>query len=491
MQGSAHQSGFRAGIWLALTAVQLNGTALAQGVDDPAWLEQQRAAWQVPGVSAVLVREGQAPTYLNAGLCQVERKQRCTPTSQFSIASNTKFFTALLGALLAQEKHFSLSEPMDRHWPELRLSDLRFTQLSLLDLLSHRSGLGSVDWPYFWEESLSREDYLQRLAHVPMAAPLRASWHYGNANYIIAGAYYERRLRQSWRSLIRERFLAPLQMQQAGFQTPEDGTRGYALSTAGPQAYASPPMSAALDAAGGLVLSAADYARFLQMLVGEGQLGDQPLIPTRVIRRATRVQVPWGHDRRFFSGPSGYGLGVFVARYRGEAIFYHAGGALGFTAYFAVLPQPKLAVAVMSNLIGTEFNQALALDMLDWALAIPREPGHRFWLERVAENVSPPLAPDDPAAPATRPWPAYAGQFSHPAWGTFAVVAAADGLTLRMGSFQRRLVHHRFDSFSVSTEPGFEILRIRFEANFAGQIDALVMDDAVNPAPMRFARHSE
>ena len=468
-----------------MVAVLVLQAPLGASAGAEAWLDEQRQAWGIPGLVAVVVK-GQGDDELFAlGDCALAPARPCTPDTRFPIASTTKFFTGLLAAELVVQGEVALRDPIESVWPEFRLADARWQVLTLIDLLSQRSGIGSVDWPYFWSSELTQADYLARLPHLPMAGPFRSGWHYANANFVIAGEYLHRATQRPWRTLMRERLLAPLQISDTGAQP--GAARGYRRGSAGFDEYAF-PMSPAIGPAGALHLSAREYGRFLRMVLGEGQLGDESVLAQRTIALATQITAPLGYDRRFFSGPSGYGLGVFIARYRDQSILYHGGGCNGFTTHFAILPDAGIAVAVMANRVGTAFSELAALDLLDHALGSAGQVVSPHWLQRHGEYPPDELLPSDAAAPPTRPWPDYAGEYAHPAWGSFAVAAQDQGLSIRFGEFRRKLRPHRYDSFSLATEPGFEQLRLRFTADFAGNIDGFVLDDGVNAEPMRFRR---
>ena len=143
----------------------------------------------------------------------------CAPDSIFQIASMTKFFTGLLAAELAEEGLLNVDEPLSKRWPEFRLSDSRWTEVTLRNLLGQRAGLGSVDWPYYWDPSLSRETYVARLTGVPMATGFREKFSYANSNFIVAGSYLERVTGKTWEDLVLTRLAAPLNMRKTGFQT--------------------------------------------------------------------------------------------------------------------------------------------------------------------------------------------------------------------------------------------------------------------------------
>ncbi|HEY5800444.1 MAG TPA: serine hydrolase domain-containing protein, partial [Burkholderiaceae bacterium] len=169
----------------------LQCSAVQAGETQAQWLNAQRLAWNIPGVAIATIAPGTAPEVLASGLCNVEANQACAADSQFQIGSITKFFTGLTAATLAADKALRLDEPVALRWPGFRLADARWTEVTLRDLLSGRSGIGAVDWPYFWDPALTRRDYLARLRHQPLVRPFRAGWTYSNANFVAAGSYLE------------------------------------------------------------------------------------------------------------------------------------------------------------------------------------------------------------------------------------------------------------------------------------------------------------
>jgi CubicO group peptidase (beta-lactamase class C family) len=470
---------------VALFLCTLATGAAAGQADLSAWIDQQRTDWQVPGVAVAVVELGQPVRTYASGHCDIEKKSACTADSRFHIGSTTKFFTGLLAAAAAADGKVLLDEPLIHAWPEFRLSDPRWTEVTLRDLLSQRSGLGSIEWPYYWDLSLTRKDYLARLPHVPMAEPFRARWAYSNANFVAAGTYLERKLGAGWEDLVRKKFFGPLQMKRSGFGIAE-GTRGYWFSADGaPHAFAPTPVMAN-GPAGTIVSTARDYASFLEMFLGDGHWRDKEVVSPRAIRGATSLAAASGHDRRFYGGPGGYALGAQISRYRDQLILHHAGGYPGYSAHFAILPDAHLAVAVLCNRNYTIFPEALALGVVDQVMGRSADEGMRAW-KAAEEPVAAPPA-EDPAAPPTRPWSDFAGRYAHPAWGTFEIAAASDGLRIRFGALDVPLAHYRYDSFSFESMPQWERLRVRFEADFDGKIDAFMLDDAVNAQAMRFEK---
>jgi CubicO group peptidase (beta-lactamase class C family) len=471
--------------WIAAPALCVASDMTPAAADDGAWIEAQRTQWQIPGVAVAIVDGERPPQTFAAGLCDVEEARACHARSQFAIASNTKFATGLLAAVLAEKGMLQLDTPLAEAWPELMLGDARTQQLTLLDLLSQRSGLGSVDWPYLWDPDLRRDDYLARLRHVPPVAPPRERWHYANANYVLAGAWIERVTGCDWRRLLRAHLLRPLRMKDAGFGLPADGTRGYTRS-----GNAITPAVAwtaeALAPAGSLVLSARDWTRLLAAVVGPAHAG-RPALSPRVIETALTPQIANEHDPRFMDGPGGYALGLFSGRYHGNAIRYHIGRTTGFTSAVLLLPQRGLAIAVMTNVDNTQFPAALAFALADRRRARSGDETMRVWHALRGESSAQAgrQAVRDPPAP---PSAAYAGRYTHPAWGTFEIAPTADGLRIRMDRLDAPLRRLGPNRFAFDAASGWPPMRLSFSADADDRVDGFLLEESTSPQPMRFDR---
>lgn len=449
------------------------------------WVERQRQAWNIPGVVVVVARQNSEPIMYASGLCDIERNIPCTTKSSFHIASVSKFFTGLLAATLSVEKKIKLDEPLIEAWPEFRLSDTRWVDMTLRDLLSGRSGLGSVDWPYFWDEQLGRKDYLGRLRTLPMARPFRSNWAYANANFVAAGAYLERVTGKSWENLTGERLFAPLEMRNSGFQMPQAGTRGYGLDENGKNVPMARTMTQAIGPAGTIVSNAEDLSHFLTMLVNDGKWAGKQTLPAAALAAASApTATGMGYDRRYYGAPGAYGLGLFLASYRGHFIANHSGGYPGYMAHFAWLPHEKISVVVLANRNATQFAEAMTLGLLDRALGEDSEPMMSKFLAEETSSAAAPSA--NSGAPITRPLDSYVGSYSSAAWGSFGIKGQGDQLQIHFGSFSSPLTHLNYDSFDFPAALNSERIRIRFDADFDGNIDGFWLEDEQNPAPQRF-----
>ena len=463
---------------LCLTVTLAIGTAHAEPRDDAAWIETARARYNIPGVSIAIVQRDKPVQFYAAGFCNVERAIPCTENHRFAIGSVTKSITGLLAATLAAEKVVDLDAPAVRYWSALKLPDDRANKITLRDLLTHQGGLGAIDWPYFWDTRLSREDFLDRLQYVPPAKSFRAGFAYSNANFVMAGKLLETATQASWESLVKERLLSPLGMANSGFDAPDNlnvGTTGYGPMVAGrpqPFPYVSPDV---IRPAGGLVTTASDFSRLISMLLNEGKSNGREVVPQLAIEKFLSTG---GSGKR-----GGYGLGVAFSRLRDQTVFHHLGSIGGYSAALLVLPG-KWGAIVLTNRTGSPFPEGLSFALLDRHLGNAGDDTLLKFAGPLTPTAEAPKSIVLPAMALTD----FTGTYRHPAWGDFTIEASASLLRIRMGQFVAPLDYMGADSFSFLSAPGWERLKITFQRDGDKRLNGFAMEDGTNPAAQIFSK---
>jgi CubicO group peptidase (beta-lactamase class C family) len=112
---------------------------------------------------------------------------------------------------------------------------------------------------------------------------------------------------------------------------------GYVVGPEGALVNAEYSDTSSEPAAGGLYSTAEDMARWIQGLVA-GRI----VSPATFEKATTPVTLADGHR-------GGYGYGFMLAPFRGLREVAHGGDISGFNTYFALYPEERLAVVVLSN----------------------------------------------------------------------------------------------------------------------------------------------
>jgi D-alanyl-D-alanine carboxypeptidase len=336
---------------------------------DPATLQQLVdgiVAAGAPGAAA-LVRTGQATWQGASGLGDLRTRQPPRSTDRFRIGSVTKSFVATVVLQLVAEGRLRLDHSLQRWLPGVVPGGERIT---IRQLLNHTSGL------YNYTDDLLQpltakpaRQALQQMAarnfqpqelmaiaasHPPLFSP-GTRFAYSNTNYILLGLVVERVTGDRLAVQLHQRILAPLKLADTELPDTHQGIRGPHVHGYAPpdQSWLPSDGSAGLVdvtqtnpswswAAGAMVSSATDLARFYQALLGGRLLGPGLL-------EAMRTTVDASEQ---FGAGAGYGLGLLRLPFGCDGEVWGHGGELpGYaTAAFSTRDTTRQLV-LMDNLL--------------------------------------------------------------------------------------------------------------------------------------------
>jgi len=333
--------------------------------------------WSVPGLAIAAVKGDSTLFAKGYGIREVGTRDSVDTSTVFGLLSPTKTFTTTALAMLAEEGKLSWDDRVVRHLPDFRLSDsLRTEQLTIRDLVSHRSGY--ADPIHLWHESgLSREEVVDRLVTVEPDAALRSEFRYNNAMYVVAGEVVEAASGMSWDDFIQKRILDPLDM---NWSAPTPSALAERSNVASPHSRSLLNTFGAVQPsemirfeniapAGAVQTNARDMTAWLKMQLGGGKYEGERLLEQASVRGLQKPKVAFPDDQlgplsRATDGMA-YGSGWFVLDYRGRKVAMHGGGAPGQRSYVGIMPSKNLGVVVLSNMHGTEISQALTYYVFD------------------------------------------------------------------------------------------------------------------------------
>lgn len=440
-----------------------------RGLD--AYAEQAMRDWRVPGMALAVVKDDSVVYMRGFGTRTLGRDEPVDAHTSFAIASTTKAFTATAVAMLVDEGKVRWDDPVSMHVPGFSvMSNPGLSgELTVRDLLSHRTGLPTADLLWYASGS-SSEDILRRLRYArPFASP-RSRYQYNNNAYMLAGMVVEHASGMPWAEFVRTRILQPLGMDETltGYQgldargnvaTPHLEVR----DTVRPIRYLDFDN---IGPAGSINSSVADMTRWMRAQLAGGALpGGERLVSEAQHREMQTPQflVPQSayYPAARLARPNftAYGLGWFMQDYRGRRIVMHTGSIDGMSALLALVPEERLGMVVYLNLDHAELRHALMYRVIDAYLGAPprdwsREihdlyaPFAREAREAERETESKRVAGTRPSLPLE----AYAGTFADPdsLFPRFRVRVEGDRLVATLGADRTGTVEHwHYDVFRV------------------------------------------
>jgi len=259
--------------WPKLTARAANDAAMAAGAD--AYLKSLAERELFGGT--VLVARGGEPLFVRSyGLADREARVANTDGTRYNIGSITKVMTKAALLLLRDEGKVDLAKTVRTYLPDYpsKVAD----QVTLQQLLDHRSGMGDIFGPEFDAKRdglKTLRDYLELFAREPLAFAPGADQRYSNAGYIVLGLVIERASGESYFDFVRDRVLVPAKMTDSGWPLKTDATwsraTGYTTRTPepgppGPRRAAAAFLPGRGSSAGGSYSTAVDLLRFTRAL---------------------------------------------------------------------------------------------------------------------------------------------------------------------------------------------------------------------------------
>jgi CubicO group peptidase (beta-lactamase class C family) len=420
------------------------------------------AEWQIPALAIAVVHE-RRPILLKAyGARDLEADLPATTDTQFAICSITKSFTATGIAMLVEDGSLDWDRPVRDYMPDLQLLDPAAAEITLRDMLTHRSGLPRHDWVWFPGDR-SQEEMLAALRYLEPSRTFRAAFQYQNLVYMAVGILTDRVTGMSWEEFIRSRILRPLGMEQCtfsidGLQMAADFARPYSLVNGLPRRAPLRPIST--SAAGAINAPIAAMANYLCFHLDRGLAGGRRILSESSASLMQSPQIYCHADEQPEVGDVSYGFGFEVSHYRGEKLVRHAGGWIGWQSLLAMLPERGLGIVILSNRSQHPVPTLLAYAIFDRVCRWKELP----WLARFRSNKD---KSDDlqrknreiraalrkPGTQPSHPLPEYVGDYEHLGYGRISIESDARHLRWKGLGISVELNHRHFDIFEFPSEP--------------------------------------
>ncbi len=353
---------------------------------------------RVTGIVTLISRRGQPVQSSVLGQMGLDNRAPMQLDTLFRIFSMTKAMTAVGALILYEQGEFHLDDPVEKFIPELKQMNV-FEEASLVkartamtmhQLFTHMSGL-SYGYPrdhpvaelVEWADpriSDSSAEFIDKLARLPLRSHPGDAWNYSFSSDVL-GVVIERITGLALADFLQINLFGPLGMVDTGFAVPPHKLHRLASSHRwdqvnqvirlieehhdGDQAY----RVNGFDSGGsGLISTAPDYHRFLDMLRNGGRYGDGQIVSPKLIKymgqdhlptSITEANIGPNHDRSLgLGGGHGLGIGVYIDPVRRGVLSSKGeldwGGVAG--TIFWLDPQEDIIVVSMIQLFASPWR---------------------------------------------------------------------------------------------------------------------------------------
>ena len=358
---------------------------------------------EVPGAVGILIKDGKIGYHKAFGWADIESKKPLKKDTLFRMASMSKLITTVAALQLFEKAEYNMYTELGSILPEFKeqtvleswdgekqafVTQTAKKKIRMNQLFTHTSG---IVYPIFtykgragymkekiidaWPgEDISLEENIKRLAGVPLAHEPGEGHTYG-MNMDVLGRVIEVLDGRPFAKYMREELFRPLKMKDTGFAVPKNKwnrmpsvytTKNGKLALFDesvfdekapnnkPEWWKRNPDKIALGGAG-IISTAYDYARFLQMLVNDGELDGE-----RILGRKTVDMISRGvhQSNPESSTASGLSVGVVInseKHLHPESQGSFNGGGYFYTSFW-VDPKEKF-IGILLSQINPGYSQ--------------------------------------------------------------------------------------------------------------------------------------
>ena len=361
-----------------------------------------------PGLSVVVVKNGETVFIRAFGKADGPRNIDLTTDSVFQWWSLTKVFTALAIMQLDVEGQLSLSDRVDQHLPFFKVHNKRgeTRDVTVRQLLSHSAGMDDIGlkilgWIHYdGDPTPDQTELLQK--HLPDYAKLKNEpgeiGRYSNLGYLVLAALIESASGQRYQDYINERILSPLEMNHTSFIYTDSMRKDEAIGSH-PRDLMSMIALRYMDreraireltngrywfkrvysnqkGATGLIGSSSDIAKFMTAFLECDNLASSAVIDCDIALAMATPVIDRVHKRSPGFRPGlQYGLGWHVMKGEDDRqSLTHGGSGAAFVDFMRLYPKERLGIAVMANstYLGRTMGESLVNMLADMDWPAPR-----------------------------------------------------------------------------------------------------------------------
>lgn len=454
------------------------------------YIENGVSLFEAEGLSIAIVKDSQVVFSKAYGFADADKKIPLTTKSLFNIASCSKAFTAALAAKLVDEGKLSFQDKVKDHIPYFELSDLWITsQLNIVDILSHRSGLKTFAGDLLWYHTdYTNKEIIERMKYIPIENEFRSEFGYQNNMFMIASEIITQKAGKNWYEYLDDELFDKLDMntsKSASMYLSENDDIAYPHV----EKKRYPLTDEVPNAAGSIFSNVEEMSNWIKMLLNKGKFNGEQVLSENVINEmfTPRINVYVGRSmKKMGVNFNNYGLGWFLYDYKGREIVFHDGGMPGYLSRVLLVPDENLGIVILTNGLNP-LTSALSQQIIDLYFGNDDADWVKDYKERIdnykkrdeenkakinssrVENTKPSLE-----------LPKYGGKYNDNSYGEAEVIFNNEKLTLQLPAkdvFTSEMEHWHYDTFKIKFKDDFLPEGfVTFSFNSKGEVTGFKID---------------
>lgn len=321
-----------------------------------AFIAKQVIEYKLPGLAIGIIKDNKVIFKKGYGVTSTLDGLAVTTRTIFPVMSCTKAFTATAIGILVDEGKISWNENVIKYLPDFKLSDPWITkELTISDILSHRSGLISYDGDLLWYgTNYTRQEIADKIQYSPIRNNFRVDFGYQNVMYLVAGLIIEKVSGKTWDEFIKGKIFTPLSMVNSSTSILQMEKN---INYAKPHLQNKPIKPVNMDnigPAGSVNSNIDEMMNWLQMWLGKGRINDTIIINENTFETITSIKTLTSSTFE-----SGYGFGWYISYVAGKKVLKHDGGMPGYKSSIVLFHENSAGIVLLTNKISPINDQLI------------------------------------------------------------------------------------------------------------------------------------
>ena len=324
-------------------------------------------------VSIVLVKDMEILWARGFGVEDLNKSTKADANTVYRVGSVSKLFTDIGIMQLVEKGEVDLDAPITDYLPEFRPRSRFKREITLRQLMSHRSGLlrEPLVGNYFDDDEPTLEATVKSIIDSDVIYAPESKIKYSNSAIATVGYVLEKLKGEPFASYLRKNVLLPMGLTHSAFEPLPDITDRLADATMWSydgRVFDAPTFELGMSPAGSMYAPVVDLGQFMKVLFNDGKGPNGPVIKKETLQLMLTSQFNDGKDQRHNVG---FGIGFSLSEQGGYKRVGHGGAIYGFSTQLYALPEVKLGVAVTSSVdVTNTITRRVATYALDCLLAV-------------------------------------------------------------------------------------------------------------------------
>jgi len=305
-------------------------------------IKKKMKSLKVQGISLALIDEDSVVWIEGFGYSDKENKIKAMPTTRYMIGSVTKLFTAMGVMQLQELNKLSLNDPLQKHLPQFIMKSHfgDINDITIRSVMTHHGGIPSDIFTNLVSENPEFTTTVGYINQEYATYPPDFIMSYSNAGYTLLGHMIQEVGKKPYTEYIINHIFNPVGMSQSGFLVSMDYPEGFSKSynSKGKPDKEYPPRDVP---AGAIFSDANDMAMFAgSLLSNKNGIVSQESLKEMLEVQNKGIKLDLDNEN---------GLCWSLIDSKAGLIAFHSGASKNHRAMFAIAPESKLGVVILSN----------------------------------------------------------------------------------------------------------------------------------------------